>query len=181
MGSQSPEYQARVEMLPAYRESLHTRYPPVCESCLPQVEEEIHRKEQMARATALGGWLSKGKERRRRVSGPTIEKERITPRAVYWWRVRGCLFAASYLVSMSGSLGGECILLCKSCDFLVTACHSHLWVPSIWLALFLVPCATTCGTAVATVDGLGSHISCHAEGSNTRARRSCTRQTNVQR
>ena len=117
MQLQSPEYQARVEMLPAYRESLHTRYPPVCEKCLPQVEEEIHRKEQMARAKALGGWLSKGKERRRRVSGPIVEKERIAPKAVYSWRVRGCLFAASYLFSMGGSLGGGCITMCKSCDF----------------------------------------------------------------
>ncbi|KAF9479720.1 hypothetical protein BDN70DRAFT_858067 [Pholiota conissans] len=101
----NPEYQARAEMLPAYRESLHARYPPVCESCLPQVEEQIRQKEQMARATALGGWLNKGKERRqRRVSGPNVEKERISPKEVYWWRVRGVLFVASCIVSMTSSL-----------------------------------------------------------------------------
>lgn len=111
---QSPEYQSRVEMLPAYRESLHTRYPPVCESCLPQVEEEMRQKEQMARAKALGGWLSKGKERRqRRVSGPNVEKERISPKEVYWWRIRGCLFAASYAISMASSLAGEYFLCCQ--------------------------------------------------------------------
>ncbi|KAF8203181.1 Ima1 N-terminal domain-containing protein [Pholiota molesta] len=93
----SPEYQSRVEMLPAYRDSLHTRYPPVCESCLPQVEEEMRQKEQMARAKALGGWLSKGKERRQR-------RERISSKEVYWWRVRGCLFAASYAISIASSL-----------------------------------------------------------------------------
>ncbi|KAF8973558.1 Ima1 N-terminal domain-containing protein [Flammula alnicola] len=100
----SPEYESRLEMLPAYRESLHVRYPPVCESCLPQVEEEIRRKEQMARAKALGGWLSKGKERRRRVSGPDAEKEKLASKAIYWWKIRGCLFVASFAVSIAASL-----------------------------------------------------------------------------
>jgi len=41
--------------------SLHVRYPPVCDSCLPLVEDELRQKEQMARVKALGGSLKKGK------------------------------------------------------------------------------------------------------------------------
>ncbi|KDR85360.1 hypothetical protein GALMADRAFT_54086 [Galerina marginata CBS 339.88] len=102
---EDPEYESRLEMLPAYRESLHVRYPPVCESCLPQVEEEIRRKEQMARVKALGGWLSKGKERRRRVSaGPDVLEREATPsETIFWWKARGCLWAATLCVSMIGT------------------------------------------------------------------------------
>lgn len=101
---ESPEYQARVEMLPAYRESLHVRYPPVCDQCLPQVEEEIRQKEHMARTKALGGWLSKGKDRQRRVSGPETHKRETVPSEIFfWWIVRGCLWALSFSISLIGS------------------------------------------------------------------------------
>ncbi|KAF8167742.1 Ima1 N-terminal domain-containing protein [Crassisporium funariophilum] len=103
---ESPDYESRLEMLPAYRESLYLRYPPVCESCLPQVEEEIRNKEQMARVKALGGWLSKGKERQRRVSGPDIEREKATVAPMFWWKIRGCLWALSFVVSITTSLAG---------------------------------------------------------------------------
>jgi len=106
--SQSPDYQSRLEMLPAYRESLHVRYPPVCETCLPLVEDEIRRKEHMARVHALGGWLSKGKERQHQVSNE-IQKEKAiaVDHTLFWWRVRGCLWVTSYLISIIGNLSGE--------------------------------------------------------------------------
>jgi len=105
---QRSEYQARVEMLPAYRESLHVRYPPVCDQCLPQVEEQIRQKEHMARTKALGGWLSKGKDRQRRVSGPNGQKlETVPSEILFWWRVRGCLWALSFSISLIASLGGK--------------------------------------------------------------------------
>ena len=94
-------------MLPAYRESLHVRYPPVCDLCLPQVEDEIRQKEQMARVKALGGSLKKGKERRRRVSGPEIEKEKSTTDTMFWWKVRGCLWALSFCISILCNAIGE--------------------------------------------------------------------------
>src|SRR5271156_5195852 len=94
-------------MLPAYRESLHVRYPPVCDSCLPQVEDEIRQKEQMARVKALGGSLTKGKERRRKASGPEIEKEKSTADTMFWWKVRGYLWALSFAVSIMCSAAGE--------------------------------------------------------------------------
>ena len=94
-------------MLPAYRESLHVRYPPVCDSCLPLVEDEIRQKEQMARVKALGGSLKKGKERRRKASGPEIEKEKSTADTMFWWKVRGYLWALSFVVSTTCSAAGE--------------------------------------------------------------------------
>ena len=98
-------------MLPAYRESLHVRYPPVCDSCLPQVEDELRQKEQMARVKALGGSLTKGKERRRTASSSEIEKEKSTADTMFWWKVRGYLWASSFTVSIICNAAGEqCII-----------------------------------------------------------------------
>jgi len=90
-------------MLPEYRESLHKRYPQVCENCLHTVEEEIQRKDDMARATALGGWLkqTKKKERQRRVSGTPKEREQFN-RELAAWRLRGALWIACYAVAIFG-------------------------------------------------------------------------------
>jgi len=92
-------------MLPAYRESLHARYPPVCETCLPQVEEEIRRKEQMARVQALGGWLTKGKERQRRVSSEA-SREKLASDTLFWWKARGCLWALCMVLAVGGDVSG---------------------------------------------------------------------------
>lgn len=94
-------------MLPAYRESLHVRYPPVCDSCLPLVEDELRQKEQMARVKALGGSLKKGKERRRKASGPETEKQKSTADTMFWWKVRGYLWGLSFVVSITCSAAGE--------------------------------------------------------------------------
>ncbi|KAF9566160.1 hypothetical protein CPC08DRAFT_130459 [Agrocybe pediades] len=101
---ESSEYQSRLDMLPAYQESLHIRYPPVCDSCLPQVEEELRSKEQMARAKALGGYLSKGKDRKRRVSGTSAEKKELASDVLFWWKIRGFLWVSSLCVSVVGTL-----------------------------------------------------------------------------
>ncbi|KAF9015539.1 Ima1 N-terminal domain-containing protein [Cyathus striatus] len=102
---ESPDYERRLEMLPEYRESLQQRYPPVCDNCLPAVEEEIRKKDQMARAKALGGWLqqSKGKERQRRVSGTNTDREKITME-MKLWRARGILWLMSLGLSVVGSI-----------------------------------------------------------------------------
>lgn len=97
-------------MLPEYRESLHTRYPPVCENCMPIVEDEIRKKDQMARAQALGAWLkdSKGKEtQRRRVSakGKDREKEAVE---LYWWKLRGGLWLVTSGLSLVFNTSGTC-------------------------------------------------------------------------
>ncbi|KAG8219678.1 hypothetical protein J3R82DRAFT_633 [Butyriboletus roseoflavus] len=90
---QHPDYAQRVQQLPAYRESLHVRYPPVCLNCLPAVEDEIEQKNQMARTKALGAWLkeSKGKERQRLVSDSGKDRERLGFQLAIW-RVKGALW-----------------------------------------------------------------------------------------
>lgn len=101
--SQHPDYAQRVQQLPAYRESLHVRYPPVCVNCLSAVEDEIEQKNQMARTKALGGWLkeSKGKERQRLVSGSGKGRERLgfqfatwRARDALWWTTLLCVLVA---------------------------------------------------------------------------------------
>jgi hypothetical protein len=62
----------------------------------------------MARTKALGGWLSKGKDRQRRVSGPNAQKlETVPSEILFWWKVRGCLWALSFSISIIGSLSGK--------------------------------------------------------------------------
>lgn len=87
-------------MFPEYKESLHMRYPPVCESCIPGVEDEIRRKDQMARAKALGASLrnSRGKENKRRVPGKGRVREKETTE-FYWWKIRGGLWFTTSTVS----------------------------------------------------------------------------------
>lgn len=97
-------------MLPQYRESLHLRYPPVCDECLPAVEDEIQRKDQMARRKALGGWLneSKGKEKQRRVSEIYVEKESLgLATEIIAWRIRGTLWVLTLALTAFGNLTGE--------------------------------------------------------------------------
>jgi hypothetical protein len=96
-------------MLPEYRESLHKRYPPVCEKCQPIVEDEIRRKDQMARAKALGAWLksSKGKESQRRVSGDRKERENVVVE-LSWWKIRGFLWLATAALSILFYISGMC-------------------------------------------------------------------------
>ncbi|KIO08393.1 hypothetical protein M404DRAFT_353951 [Pisolithus tinctorius Marx 270] len=98
---QHPDYASRLEQLPAYRESLHIRYPPVCVQCSPAVEDEIKRKDQMARTQALAGFLkdTKGKDRQRRVSATGKEWEKLESQLAIW-RLRGALWWVTLLCVM---------------------------------------------------------------------------------
>ncbi|KAG8994265.1 hypothetical protein FRB94_007270 [Tulasnella sp. JGI-2019a] len=73
-------YQQLLGNMDAYKASLDVRYPPICSNCLPAVEEDIRRKDQMARSTALGGWLRKTKQRsvypERRARTASVETRR---------------------------------------------------------------------------------------------------------
>ncbi|KAJ7630779.1 Ima1 N-terminal domain-containing protein [Roridomyces roridus] len=102
--SGSPDSDERLRTLDEYRESLLLRYPPVCETCQPAVQEEIERKNSMARSQALGGWLNqtKGKARKRQVS-LTLEETNKFRLEMLAWRIRGCLWVATALLSISGS------------------------------------------------------------------------------
>ncbi|KAJ6519662.1 Ima1 N-terminal domain-containing protein [Mycena sanguinolenta] len=98
------ESDQRVQTLDEYRESLHLRYPPVCDSCRPAVEEEIRRKDAMARTQALGGWLNqtKGKARQRQASMSREETAKLGMEMLLW-RIRGYLWATTVLASIIGS------------------------------------------------------------------------------
>ena len=106
--SQHPDYAHRIEQLPAYRDSLHVRYPPVCANCLPAVEDEIEQKDQMARTKALGGWLkeTKGKERQRLVSRSGKRCERLGCQLAVW-RVRGALWSTTLLCVVAAHAAGR--------------------------------------------------------------------------
>nr|GAT47830.1 predicted protein [Mycena chlorophos] len=84
-----------------YREALYSRYPLVCDSCRAEVEEEITRKDTMARSKALAGWLSqtKGKEQRRQVLAPQRKSDKLS-RQLFAWRIRGLLWAATAVLSV---------------------------------------------------------------------------------
>ncbi|KAF8213217.1 Ima1 N-terminal domain-containing protein [Mycena galopus ATCC 62051] len=99
----SDESDQRMQTLDEYRESLHLRYPPVCESCRPAVEEEIRRKDAMARTQALGGWLNqtKGKARQRQASLTKEDVDKLGMEMLAW-RIRGYLWATTVLVSNLG-------------------------------------------------------------------------------
>jgi hypothetical protein len=105
---EDPEYSRRLETLPNYRISLHARYPPVCETCLPAVEDEIRSKDHMARTKALGGWLkqSKGKEKQRKVSASNRKRERLGAQLAAW-KVRGTLWVMTLLLAVVGNSTGE--------------------------------------------------------------------------
>ncbi|KAI6047744.1 Ima1 N-terminal domain-containing protein [Pisolithus marmoratus] len=99
---QHPDYARRLEQLPAYRESLHIRYPPVCAQCSPAVQDEIKRKDQMARTQALAGFLkdTKGKDTQRRVSATGKEWEKLESKLTIW-RLRGALWWITLLCVMA--------------------------------------------------------------------------------
>jgi hypothetical protein len=109
---QSPDYRRRLNKLPEYRESLHARYPPVCDACLPAVEEEIQSKDHMARTKALGGWLkeSKGKDKHRRTVATVKDRDHLSLE-IFAWRARGVLWAASLTAANLGYAAGTCTAL----------------------------------------------------------------------
>ncbi|EJD45798.1 hypothetical protein AURDEDRAFT_184695 [Auricularia subglabra TFB-10046 SS5] len=92
---EDPCYDSLVEQLPAYQESLHQRYPPVCKDCQGTVDEQLKSKQYMARTAALGARLKQTKR---------LEAERIAkpdlPRDVVVWRVRGALWVTSELYTL---------------------------------------------------------------------------------
>jgi hypothetical protein len=106
---QSPEYEGRLATLPQYEESLHVRYPVVCDNCRPLVEDELRKRNDMARTKALGGWLkeSKGKDRQRKISGVHRQTDKLALEMIAW-RLRGGLWLCSLICAIAGNSAGEC-------------------------------------------------------------------------
>ncbi|KAI0307687.1 Ima1 N-terminal domain-containing protein [Multifurca ochricompacta] len=105
-----PDYAPRLAGFPAYKASMYARYPPVCERCAPLVEDEIRKKDVMARSDALGSWLNESKKNdtRRQVSLSSMDRYKLN-RELRWWTARGILWVATLLgtlfIDLAGSLG----------------------------------------------------------------------------
>jgi len=93
---QDPDYEPRIANFATYKASMHARYPLVCERCAPLVEEEIRKKDVMARSNALGSWLneSKKKDTRRQVLSSSVDRYKLN-RELRWWAARGVLWVAT--------------------------------------------------------------------------------------
>ncbi|KAF8578730.1 hypothetical protein K439DRAFT_1416900 [Ramaria rubella] len=97
-----PTYEDREAELPAYKASLQTRYPPVCNDCQPSVDEDLRKKEHMARTTALGGWLKRSQHVGTQRS---IELQRGVREALLW-KGRGAMWIATLMLFMLVDLSG---------------------------------------------------------------------------
>ena len=106
-------------MLPKYQESVEARYPPVCAECSPAVEEEIKKRDQMARTSALGGFLklSKGKDKQRQTSPTRGQRDTTHPR-LWMWKVRGLLWLVMLCASMATHAAGALLSLTGSSAYL---------------------------------------------------------------
>lgn len=108
--SKDPEYARMSELLPEYRASLEARYPQICSSCLPSVEEEIKRRDNMARSSALAGFLktSRGKGKERQSSTTQLQQQRSAlEREQFFWRIRGVFWGVTLLCSVGCYVAGE--------------------------------------------------------------------------
>ncbi|CAL1695582.1 unnamed protein product [Somion occarium] len=96
-----PRYPGKLASYPSYRELIEKRYPAVCEDCLPAVEEEIRKRDNMARTRALGGFLkdTRGMDKHRRVEATQAEKENFE-KSLFVWRIRGLLWLVTLLESL---------------------------------------------------------------------------------
>ncbi|KAI9461012.1 Ima1 N-terminal domain-containing protein [Lactarius psammicola] len=136
-----PDYEPRLASFESYKASMHARYPPVCERCAPLVEEEIRKKDIMARSNALGSWLneSKKKDTRRQVLSSSVDRYKLN-RELRWWTARGVLWVATLVgvvsVDVAGATGRlvlpETSLLVPSLTALVLL--SILW--TAWLPTY---------------------------------------------
>ena len=75
---------------------------------MPTVEEEIRKKDEMARVRALGSALrnTKGTDNRRRTSVTRKERDKLE-RELRLWRIRGCLWATSAVCAIAGYASSE--------------------------------------------------------------------------
>jgi hypothetical protein len=106
---QDPDYAPRLAGFTAYKTSIYARYPLVCEKCAPLVEEEIRKKDDMARSNALGSWLNESKKkdtRRHRVSLSTMDRHKLS-RELRWWTARGALWMATLVLAVAADAAGE--------------------------------------------------------------------------
>jgi hypothetical protein len=92
-------------MLPEYQISIEQRYPPVCSSCLPAVEDEIRNRNHMARTNAFGRWLSQSKGKRKKAALTNDDAAKFD-RDIRLWKCRGCLWVMALCMSIAGHSSG---------------------------------------------------------------------------
>jgi hypothetical protein len=95
-----PAYAARAAALPEYEASLLARYPPVCDACAPGAQAELARKDALARATAMGGFLRASRSRGRGRT-PAPEERPRAGRRMHVWRARGGLWMLTTMASLA--------------------------------------------------------------------------------
>ena len=116
MQVKDPSYAQLLEALPSYKQSLNVRYPPICVDCAPAVEEDIERKNYMARTTALGGWLKQTRKSAKENAKRAEERKesswllnQFVP--MLRWRLQGLCWVTTTLVSLGVNLAGKSPLL----------------------------------------------------------------------
>ena len=95
-------------LLSDYRKSLDTRYPIVCPSCAPAVEQDIAEKDARARSAALGWRLRESQKGLR--ARELKESERRNSWQWWWlgmvWRARGVAFWCTHASGILGCAAG---------------------------------------------------------------------------
>lgn len=161
---QDPEYSRLLAQLPSYQSSLETRYPPICQSCLPAVEEEIQRRDHMARTSALGGFLkeSRGKEKQRQVA-ITREKRDLVERRLFVWRIRGLLWIEGVFAAIAGYSSGKYHTIWRPPPVTLRLTHMCMLHSRSGLLATIVTyppcgCVTRLSPPVLSVDSVGPNI-----------------------
>lgn len=100
--------------LDEYRESLDSRYPPLCAACEPAVAQELNKRNIRARADILNQSIINNNSARRSHDNASPRHRRRDPRAtLQWrsqtfiWRIKGCLWALVQLCSLICYFYGE--------------------------------------------------------------------------
>lgn len=88
--------------LPAYKESLDTRYPVVCGNCQGHVEEIIKERNWKAKARTVGGWLrntAKIKQNTSADGNGDISATQVTHHPLWLWSCKGVCWMLLYVYS----------------------------------------------------------------------------------
>ncbi|KAH9162785.1 Ima1 N-terminal domain-containing protein [Lactarius sanguifluus] len=131
-----PDYEPRLASFAAYKASIHARYPPVCERCAPLVEEEIRKKDAIARSNALGSWLneSKKKDTRRQVLSSRVDRYKLN-RELRWWTARGVLWVATLVGVVSVDVAGAAgRLILPGTSIIVPSLTALVLLSILWTA-----------------------------------------------
>ncbi len=152
---QDPVYASRIASLPVYTASLQARYPPVCASCLPGVEEEIARKDSMARTRALGGAL-KASSARGKGKGRAVADASKQRRSLFVWKARGFLWFTTFMLSVVVHTAGMSWLV-RIMELVLKPWSRHHWAESLKYAE-LYTLLSRCSHYIFVVDPLGSNV-----------------------